>query len=427
MPLVTEPTLVLDPEPDQPSRTNTLQLDAKTTFQTMDGFGGCFNDLGWQALQALDDTGRQAALQALFGPGGCNFNLARAPMGANDFSLAWYSLDETPGDYAMKDFSIARDERNLIPFMKAAMKYQPKLAVWGVPWSPPSWMKSNGQYKGGHIKADPETLAAYALYFSKYARAYRAAGVNLYAVMPQNEPNYNNNVYPQCEWTPAELNHFVRDYLGPRLRQDHVKVEVWLGTIVKPANETVDAVLSDPATSPMITGVAFQWEGQNSFLRTHDRYPGKKLMQSETECNDGQNSWAQGLATFRKIIEDTRNFANSYFYWNMALDETGRSTWNWRQNSLITVNRPGGGVLYNPEFYAMKHFSSVVRPGAKRIGVNGGPFQNVVAFLNPSGSRVLIFANDSEQPVSAALDAGGTELKLEVPAKSMNTITLPGK
>ena len=52
MPLVTEPTLVLDPEPDQPSRTNTLQLDAKTTFQTMDGFGGCFNDLGWQALQA---------------------------------------------------------------------------------------------------------------------------------------------------------------------------------------------------------------------------------------------------------------------------------------------------------------------------------------------------------------------------------------
>ena len=51
------------------------------------------------------------------------------PIGANDFSLGWYSLNETPGDYAMQDFGIARTRDCLIPFIKAAMKYQPKLGI----------------------------------------------------------------------------------------------------------------------------------------------------------------------------------------------------------------------------------------------------------------------------------------------------------
>lgn len=30
--------------------TNVIKLDSSTTFQTIDGFGGCFNELGWDAL-----------------------------------------------------------------------------------------------------------------------------------------------------------------------------------------------------------------------------------------------------------------------------------------------------------------------------------------------------------------------------------------
>jgi len=410
-------------EPAAAAGSNVLTLDAGVTFQTMEGFGGCFNDLGWQALKTLDEPRRAEALRALFGPDGCRFNLGRAPIGANDFALAWYSLDETPGDYALKDFSIERDRRELIPFMQAAMKYQPKLGVWGVPWSPPSWMKTNGQYQGGRMKQDPQTLAAYAEYFSKYVRAYRAAGIRLYAIMPQNEPVYNNNVYPQCVWSGAELAGFMRDYLAPQLRRDGVRVELWHGTLPTPPYEMVQAVLGDSATRPLVTGVAFQYGGQKLLRRTHDDYPEQKLMQGETECYGGENTWSEGLTTFRNLIEDTRNFAGSYFFWNLVLNETGRSTWNWRQNSLITVDRPTQTVRYNPEFYAMKQFSAAVAPGAKRIAVNGGPFHNVVAFLNPSGSRVLVFENEADQPVDAELAAAGAHWRLTVPARSMNTVT----
>jgi glucosylceramidase len=119
------------------------------------------------------------------------------------------------------------------------------------------------------------------------------------------------------------------------------------------------------------------------------------------------------------------HFSNSYFFWNIALNEESKSTWGWRQNSLLTVNRGTKQVRYNPEFYSMKHFSANVLPGAKRIAVSGGPFPLIAAFLNPSGEKVLEFENDSEKTMTATIESGGRFYPLQVPAKSMNTVTIP--
>ena len=58
------------------------------------------------------------------------------PVGANDFSRDWYSYDEVPGDFALEHFSIANDLETLVPFIKSALGYQPKLKLWASPWSP---------------------------------------------------------------------------------------------------------------------------------------------------------------------------------------------------------------------------------------------------------------------------------------------------
>jgi len=419
------------------AETNVVRLNPATVHQRIDGFGGCFNELGWDALQALDSGQRAVALRALFDASGCNFNLCRVPMGANDFAREWYSFDETPGDYAMTHFSIARDQTILIPFIKAAMGYQPQLAVWGVPWSPPAWMKTSNSYKGGNMRQDPRTLAAYALYFSKYVRAYRAAGINLYAVHPQNEPMYNNNVYPQCAWNGNEINTFLRDYLVPQLKKDHVDVQVWLGTIASTnLAGYIDPVLGDAATRPAISGVGYQWGGQDALLATHEKYPGQKLMQTETECNDGANSWGEGMATFRKIIADMNHFASSYMFWNLVLDERSTSTWGWRQNSLLKIDTASKAIIYNPEFYSMKHFGHFLQPGAVRIDVSaaakagGGKTDfmagNVAAFRNPSGDLVVMFSNGGDNSLPITLQSGNCSATLEVPAKSMNSVMLSG-
>jgi glucosylceramidase len=72
----------------------------------------------------------------------------------------------------------------------------------------------------------------------------------------------------------------------------------------------------------------------------------------------------------------------------------------------------------------MKHFSARVVPGAHRIAVGGGPFNQMVAFQNPDGSRVLILSNNTDHNVSSTLNADGTLVRLEIPAQSMNTVTL---
>jgi glucosylceramidase len=419
------------------TESNVVRLDPATVYQTLDGFGGCFNELGWDALQALDRQQQAVALKALFTADGCNFNLCRMPMGANDFAREWYSFDETPGDYAMTNFSVARDRKILIPFIKAAMQYQPGLAVWGVPWSPPAWMKTNGSDKGGNMKQDPQTLAAYALYFSKYVQAYRQAGINLYAVDPQNEPKYNNNVYPQCAWSGREINTFLRDYLFPQLKKDRVDVQVWLGTIVNEnLADYIDPVLGDPVTGPTITGVGYQWDGQKAMLATHEKYPNKKLMQTETECNNGADSWDEGLTTFGRMIRDMNHYATSYMFWNMILSEKSTSTWGWKQNSLLKIDAPTKQIIYNPEFYSLKHFGHFIQPGAVRIGLstvagiagNKPVFtdQNTVAFRNPSGELIFIFRNESHQVLPITLQTGACNARLVVPASSMNSLVLSG-
>src|SRR6202035_3873552 len=107
-----------------------LNVDLSATAQTMEGFGGCFNELGWTSLSKLSDGDRASVLRELFDPvAGARFSLCRMPIGANDFALKAYSYDETKDDFELKHFSIENDRATLIPFIRAAQRYQPRLRL----------------------------------------------------------------------------------------------------------------------------------------------------------------------------------------------------------------------------------------------------------------------------------------------------------
>ena len=57
--------------------------------------------------------------------------------------------------------------------------------------------------------------------------------------------------------------------------------------------------------------------------------------------------------------------------------------------------------------------------------IAAGPFKELVSFENPGGGKVLVFANDTDQTVSATLLVEATSLRLDVPAQSMNAVILP--
>ena len=134
-----------------------LVVDVTTTaaLHEIEGFGGCFNEKGWDALSVLDDAAKTGVLQSLFGPEGLRWGLNRMPIGSSDFSDSYYSLDDTAGDLSMRNLSLARDEQKLLPFIKAAMRINPNLTLWGVPWTGPSWLKDSDVYYCGKCNIAP--------------------------------------------------------------------------------------------------------------------------------------------------------------------------------------------------------------------------------------------------------------------------------
>jgi len=420
------------------------------TFQTIDGFGGSFNELGWIALSKAKKADAQEAIKALFTESGLNFTMARIPMGSSDFAFNEdgdpstpddddYSYAEKAGDYELKYFSVERDKKHLLPYIKAAMAVRPDLQCWGSPWSPPEWMKDNNYYAGGHLRWEPKVLKAYANYFAKWVEAYRGEGVNVFAVLPQNEPN-QWQVFPSCVWSGDQLAEFIGDYLGPTLAASNSNVDVWFGINGDPHNDgdnfnnRIVTVMSDPEASAYIDGIGFQYDSKNQIALAYAAYPDKKLIQTESFCFNGDNSWfdattrndgMQGLS--RNLQRNFENGANAFFSWNMILDDTGVGPWNWRQNAPITINSFTGKVTYNYEFYVYKHYSHFVKPGAKRIMTTGW-WGDKIAFINPDGSIVLIMANssDDDQEVSVQIGEmpGNNTFKVEVQARSINTFVV---
>ena len=406
--------------------------------QLFEGFGACFNELGWDALAVLGTNEKDSVMKSLFDLNqGLRLSIFRMPIGANDYSKNWYSLNETDGDYEMKKFNIDRDKTILIPYIKAAQKYNPNLKVWASPWCPPSWMKSNKSYacrpdinndlspeKAGkegvtQFIMDSKTLTAYALYFTKFIKAYQEQGIPIVAVHVQNEPNSCQN-FPSCVWTAKDLNTLIGEYLGPKLESEKLATDIWLGTIERPSVEKVDTVLSDAKSSKYVKGVGFQWAGKGAIAGVHQKYPNIKLMQTETECGNGSNDWAAAEYTFDLMKHYFTHGVCMYMYWNMVLDETGKSQWGWKQNSMISIDKTTKKVKYNPEYHLFKHFSYYIKSGAYKLKTSGD-YQDILAFINPDGETVLIAKNSTELAKTITIKIGDKTLKPILEPKSFNT------
>lgn len=403
-----------------------VRLDKRQ--QTIDGWGGCFNELGWLALQSASPQKRDEVLQNLFMPGaGLNLTICRMPIGASDYATNWYSLADTPGDFDLKHFSLERDRTMLLPYIRAAMKFQPELKVWGSPWSPPAWLKVNQTYNSqgtNRLIQDEQHLATHAKYLAKYVQAYRAEGVNVFAVAVQNEP-FASQVFPSCVWSPAELRDFIGKYVGPTFKREGIGAEIWLGTFNNNQFSAFETALSDKAAAKYISAVGLQWAGKNALPEINEHYPKLKKVQTETECGDGSFDWKAAEYTFSLMKHYFNHGVNLYTFWNMVLDDSGRSKWGWKQNALVTVNRASGAVAYTPEFYLFKHFGQFVPPGSMRLDCLGN-FDDALAFQTPEGALVLVAVNTQTALQSLEIKLGARNYSVKLPAKSFNTFKMTG-
>jgi glucosylceramidase len=397
------------------------------TEQTMRGFGGALSEIGWSLLAQLPAAARDRVLRDLFDPQtGSGFSIARIPIGASDFALGWYSADETDGDWTLQRFSLDRDRKYLMPFAHAAKQINPRLELFASPWSPPTWMKTPAVYNYGTLRKDRRTRETYARYLLKFVDGYRAAGLPIAQLHVQNEPVADQK-FPSCVWKGADLRDFIRDQLGPLFRAQRSPTEIWLGTINSDDFDGWAAtVLTDEAARSFVKGVGYQYGGKMAIGRTHASWPELPLMQTESECGDGKNTWEYAHFIFGLVHHYLSNGAVAYVTWNLALPPDGKSSWGWRQNSLVTIDPETKRVSYNPEFQLMRHFSAFVPPGSRRLATSGVASGFALAFETPTGGRVVVLANPLPTARPVTIEAGeGAHASVTVDPQSFNTFVWP--
>ena len=416
----------------------TITVDEDQTLQEWIGFGGTFNEAGWDALKEVSAEDRDLALRLLFDKNdGIGFTHGRVPVGSSDYGLDRYSLAETPNDYTMENFSIERDRQDLIPYIHAALAVNPNIKFWASPWSPPPWMKDNNAFDRGNMKSDDQTLAAHALYLARFVEEYAAEGIVIEAIHPQNEPGYAQD-YPSCLWSGSLMADYIATHLGPLFAERLPDTQVWLGTMSNPNDSNiVSAVMGNATARGFVKGIALQWGmGDGNLPSQYASQYQIPVMQSEHKC--GNYPWEGGNANLapndHAYAEESWGFfknwigknVNAYMAWNMVLDTVGRNLDTvrpWAQNALLAVDRGTGELKITPTYYLFRHLGQYVEPGAVRVATQGG---DVLAFKNPDGSIVAVVYNQSQQAADTTLAVAGTNLQFSIPGRGWATVNWQG-
>jgi glucosylceramidase len=157
-------------------------VDPQKTFQTIEGIGGALTDSAAETYAKLPPERQKEVLTAYFDDEkGIGYSFCRTNIHSCDFSGDVYSYDDEAGDTELKSFSIAHDRTYRIPFIKAALATaKTPFKLFASPWSPPAWMKTNGNMlRGGRLK--PEFTETWARYYGGFVKAYEREGISIWA------------------------------------------------------------------------------------------------------------------------------------------------------------------------------------------------------------------------------------------------------
>jgi glucosylceramidase len=418
-------------EADTGHEVPSLLVDSNRRFQVIEGFGGAFTEAAAATFSKMNSEAQSAILKAYFDPlEGHGYTLCRTHINSCDFALGNYTYDDVEGDENLAHFSIERDRRTLIPFIRAAMQVAGgPLKIFSSPWSPPAWMKTTQQMNfGGKLR--PECRTVWANYYSRYVKAFAEEGIPIWGLSVQNEPEATQT-WDSCIYTGEEERDFVRDFLGPTLQSQglgHLRLIIWDHNRDR-MYERAKAVLDDPQAAKYVWGTGFHWYMGDNFdnlQRVHDAFPDKALLFTEG-CQEGGphlGDWSVGERYARSMVNDLNRWTVGWVDWNLLLDEQGgpNHVGNFCSAPVIADTQVCSlaGVSFNPSYYYIGHFSRFIRPGAERISC--APTLDALeatAFRNQDGRIAVVVMNRTEQEIEFALKHKGRAVMTSAPAHSI--------
>ena len=422
-----------------------VNLFDEVEYQQMVGFGGAFTESSAYIYSLLSPTQKKDFLEKHFSRDkGIGYNFGRTHINSCDFSIDIYSCVEE-GDQTLETFSLNRDKKYIIPFLKDAMEYcDEEIMLFASPWSPPAYMKDNESVlKGGKLKDEYKNL--WARFYAKYIKEMAKEGITISAVSVQNEP-IAVQTWESCYYSPEDERDFIEQHLAPVFDEEglgDIKIIVWDHNKER-VYDRAKKIFSSPAVKERVWGIGHHWYSGDHFdgIRIAHEQFGKVMISSEICCPITENSASAAERYGKELSNDFNNFTSAFCDWNMLLDTFGGPYHNRYSTAtcgagVVYEDKSKGcyapvlfdadkkDLIYTPIYYYIGHFSKFVQKGAYRIGTTKYCDQILAcAFKNPDGQLVAVVQNcaDCEMPVTIRHNDVCTRIDLE--AHSIMTVLL---
>ncbi|MGE5557288.1 MAG: hypothetical protein ACM3WV_01610 [Bacillota bacterium] len=288
-------------------------------------------------------------------------------------------------------------------------------------WSPPSEFKcrietdeNNYNKPTGKVFEDVPNPGATKkggtvrpLYYKKYAewlvsalKMYKEAGADIYALSLQNEPQFEEP-YNSCQYTPEQYAGLLKTAV-PIIKQDFPAVKIFGAEHMLRSEEEWErytgfhnAIRKDQDALRCLDVWAFHGYNDGvhpTGIKMMKRLWGNALRDSGgkpvwmTETSGFNNNWENGAFELAFSVHSALSFGHA----------SGWVFWYGSGNLFF-------GAIKTKQYYAMKHFSRFIRPGARMVEASSGdPEVLVCAFEHIALNNfvmVLINSSDSKKTV----------------------------
>ncbi|XP_054268411.1 putative glucosylceramidase 4 [Macrosteles quadrilineatus] len=445
-----------------------IQVNSTIQYQTFEGIGAALTASSATAISSLPHAAKQKLIESYFGQTGVEYSFVRVPAEPTDFTPAYATYDDIPGDTELKYFNLTKDDLDFkIPLLHLALNVSRRnIKLIGVAWTAPHWMKTNNDMSAGYIRKDH--LSTYAKYLLKFLQAYKSFGLDFWGITFGNQVAVFwslNLPIPSIIMPPQQARIFIK-YLRPLLQDsgfENVKIlglddqrpfTLWY----------FDRLFSEQEAEQFVDGAAIHWyydDDVNIYIldEFHQKYPEKVILYTECSIIDflgfnvpdiGSGDWESAVIYLNNIFQNLAHWVGGYLDWNIALDENGGPAGflNSTMDTQIIINTTSGEFYKQPSHYVLGHFSKFITPGAKLIKIeiyddisittdksknNAEPEPTkkpfilsnrvlAVAALNPDGSHAVIAYNPHPHPVNLIVfDSDAGSFNQTVQAYSLNT------
>ncbi|MBR2339467.1 MAG: hypothetical protein IKA74_01395 [Clostridia bacterium] len=376
--------------------------------QSILGFGGAFTESSACVYANMCDEDKKKTVEWLFGDSGLRYNIGRLSIGSCDFTVDSYTYVED-GDTDLSTFSIARDEKYIIPFVKDAMAVNGDIMFIASSWTPPPYMKDNGQYERGGRLLD-EYYPLFAKYICRFLEEYEKHGIHISYLTPQNELRFAAS-YESCLFTAEEEARF-NIILSEEMEKRGLTTEIlcWehnRGGMLDFAKRVYK--IADKQTA----GAAYHWYhvGFYDEIRLHrEKFPDKLLIQSEF-CH-GLIKRLYGY--YREdMLLNLFYGSNAIVEWNLVLDAEGGP----KHDRDIGCNAPvmldDTGRAERKSVYSVDYmYAHNIQKGAKVLSTTCVR-QDVLhlAVKNPDGKVLVYLFNKNQNHQEIDINFGKEHIK----------------